>query len=183
MLPSVTLGDGCPLRPLGAPHICLTSELPINWLSSLLVLSPSSRLTVSPVTSWRSCRAFDSVLLRINTSQSCARPSPSVSPGEIMSTATRQYMPPNGRLQTTNLVRYIHLCSGVSSLTHPWVRLTSRMCRAPLRPCSRRRSSCRKRYASGACRVHLNSTSATSTYAWAQNSTRPWSRFRILAST
>lgn len=34
-----------------------------------------------------------------------------------MSTATRQYMPPNGRLQTTNLVRNFHPQSGRFNLT------------------------------------------------------------------
>ena len=39
LLPSVQLGHGCPFTPLDAPHICVTSELPRNWLSSSNVLS------------------------------------------------------------------------------------------------------------------------------------------------
>jgi hypothetical protein len=51
--------------------------------------------------------------LRINHSHfyACLPPQYYI-PVKTMSTATRQYMPPNGRLQTTNLVRNFHPQSG-----------------------------------------------------------------------
>ena len=161
------------LTPLDAPHICLTSELPRNWLSSLNVLTVlSHRLTL---TFWRSSRALDSSSASYKHCTVLPRsPLPQhYYHCQFMSAATRQYMPPNGRLQTTNLVRSFDPCLWVSPLTSPWDSHISRTYRMPLRPCARRQSSSRKCYVSGACRVHPNSTSAKSTYVSAPSSTRP----------
>ena len=68
------------------------------------------------VTFWRSFRALASdsasykrfAFLRLSSPLNIV----SLLPVKIMSAATRQYMPPNGRLQTTNLVRNFHPQSG-----------------------------------------------------------------------
>ena len=73
--------------------------------------------------------------------------------------------------QPTWCVTFTHKPGNLSD--HPWVSCDRRMFPGLLHPCSRRRSSCRKCYDSGAYRVQRNSTLATSTYASAPNSTRP----------
>jgi hypothetical protein len=131
-----------------------------------------SRCTVTFWRSFRSLRVLP-IPLRINDSRFYA-----CLPLNIVS-LLKSCLPPLANTclptedckQLTWCVTFIHVPGNL--FDHPWVRYNRQMFHGLLHPCSRRRSSCRKCYDSGAYRVQQNSTLATSTYALEPNSTRP----------